>query len=90
MTEMSWLNLSSGQIGSRRWNWDVSGETRTTKKNFEETGKKYPLAVKLGTITPQAADDFSDADDKVGIVFDPYLAQHLAHWGVNMQLQEKS
>lgn len=90
MTENLWLNLSTGHIGSGRRNWDGSGGTGAAKKHFEETGKKYPLAVKLGTITPQGADVFSYADDEDDMVVDPYLSQHLAHWGINMQLQEKS
>ena len=38
--------------GSGRRNWDGSGGTGAALKHFEETGKKYPLCVKLGTITP--------------------------------------
>ena len=45
--------------------------------------KKYPLAVKLGTITPDGkADVFSYAED--AMVSDPYLAKHLAHFGINI------
>ena len=45
--------------------------------------KKYPLAVKLGTITPDGkADVFSYAED--AMVSDPHLARHLAHFGINI------
>ena len=64
-------------------------------KHFEEMqkeGKFYPLCVKLGTITPKGADIFSYAPDENDMVTDPKLAEHLAHFGINvMQMQtEKS
>lgn len=90
MTENLWLNLSTGHVGSGRRNWDGSGGTGAAQKHFEETGKKYPLVVKLGTITPQGADVFSYAEEENDMVIDPQLSKHLAHWGINMQLQEKT
>lgn len=90
ITENLWLNLSTGYIGSGRKNWDGSGGTGAALTHFEETGRKYPLAVKLGTITPQGADVFSYAPDENDMVIDPYLADHLAHWGINMQQQTKT
>lgn len=90
MTENLWLNLSTGHIGSGRRNWDGSGGTGAAQKHYEDTGHKYPLVVKLGTITPEGADVFSYAADENDMVLDPYLSKHLAHWGINMQLQEKS
>lgn len=90
LRENLWLNLSTGHIGSGRRNWDGTGGTGAAQKHFEETGKKYPLVVKLGTITPQGADVFSYADDENDMVIDPLLATHLAHWGINMQVQEKT
>jgi uncharacterized UBP type Zn finger protein len=53
-------------------------------RHFESTGRKYPLVVKLGTITPAGADVFSYAPDEEDMVLDPNLASHLAHWGINM------
>ncbi len=48
---------------------------------------KYPLAVKLGTITPDGGDVHSyDEDD---MVEDPKLAQHLEHFGINMMSMTK-
>lgn len=51
-------------------------------------GSEYPLAVKLGTITPDGkADVFSyDEDD---MVVDSKLVQHLAHFGINVAQMEK-
>ena len=52
---------------------------------YEET--KYPLAVKLGTITPDGADVYSyDEDD---MVEDPKLSQHLAHFGIDITSMTK-
>ena len=45
---------------------------------------RYPLAVKLGTITPHGADVYSYAPDEDDMVTDPLLGDHLAHWGINM------
>eukprot|EP00040_Diaphanoeca_grandis_P027879 m.159692 g.159692 ORF g.159692 m.159692 type:complete len:829 (-) comp31148_c0_seq1:27-2513(-) len=93
VTENLWLNLSTGFIGSGRKNWDGTGGNGAAERHFEATGKKYPLAVKLGTITPHGADIFSYAPDENDMVKDALLAQHLAHWGIdtmNMEKTEKS
>lgn len=90
MTENLWLNLSTGHIGSGRKLWGGMGGTGAALKHYEETGRKYPLVVKLGTITPQGADVFSYAPDENDMVIDPLLADHLAHWGINMQKQTKT
>eukprot|EP00189_Rhodosorus_marinus_P011035 CAMPEP_0184740530 /NCGR_PEP_ID=MMETSP0315-20130426/3515_1 /TAXON_ID=101924 /ORGANISM="Rhodosorus marinus, Strain UTEX LB 2760" /LENGTH=798 /DNA_ID=CAMNT_0027210223 /DNA_START=93 /DNA_END=2486 /DNA_ORIENTATION=- len=90
MTENLWLNLSTGYIGSGRKNWDGTGGSGAALKHFEETGKRYPLCVKLGTITAHGADVFSYAEDENDMVTDPFLAEHLAHWGINMQILEKT
>ena len=52
-------------------NWDGSGGNGAAVRHFEATGKNYPLAVKLGTITPHSADVFSYAEDDM--VTDPKL-----------------
>lgn len=90
MTENLWLNLATGHIGSGRKNWDGSGGTGAALAHYENTGYRYPLVVKLGTITPQGADVYSYAPDEDDMVIDPYLAHHLAHWGINMMQQEKT
>ncbi len=46
-----------------------------------------PLVVKLGTITPTGADVYSYASDEDDMVTDPWLAQHLLHWGINMAVR---
>jgi ubiquitin carboxyl-terminal hydrolase 5/13 len=65
-------------------NWDGSGGSGAALRHFEATGNRYPLAVKLGTITPHGADVYSYAPDENDMVLDPKLHQHLAHWGINM------
>lgn len=90
VTENLWLNLSTGHIGSGRQFHDGSGGTGAALKHFENTGGKYPLVVKLGTITPSGADVYSYAPDENDMVIDPKLADHLAHWGINMMQQEKT
>lgn len=59
-------------------------------KHFEETGSKYPLVVKLGTITPHGADVYSYAPDEDEMVTDPLLKEHLEHWGINMMQMDKT
>lgn len=90
MKENLWLNLSTGHIGSGRRNWDGSGGTGAALTHFEATGSKYPLVVKLGTITPEGADVFSYAPDESDLVEDPHLARHLAHWGIDIMAMKKT
>lgn len=52
---------------------------------YERT--RYPLVVKLGTITPNGADVFSYAEDEM--VEDPRLSEHLAHFGINVASMSK-
>lgn len=47
--ENLWLNLTDGMILCGRKNWDGSGGNNHAIEHYKET--KYPLAVKLGTIT---------------------------------------
>lgn len=42
----------------------------------------YPLAVKLGTITPEGGDVYSYEEDDM--VEDPLLPQHLQHFGIDI------
>jgi len=92
-----WLNLSDGYIGSGRAQVDATGQmgggTGAALKHYNEEkakGNHYPLAVKLGTITPNGADVYSYDPEEDDMVEDPKLAQHLAHWGINMMQMEKS
>jgi len=82
--ENLWLNLSTGFVGSGRRNWDGTGGSGSAQRHYEATGRKHPLVVKLGTITPGGGDVYSYAADEDDMVEDPHLARHLAHWGINM------
>lgn len=48
-TQNLWMNLTDGTILCGRRNWDGTGGNNHALEHFQET--KYPLAVKLGTIT---------------------------------------
>ncbi|XP_012943911.1 ubiquitin carboxyl-terminal hydrolase 5 [Aplysia californica] len=81
-----WLNLTDGSILCGRKFFDGSGGNNHALEHYREVG--YPLAVKLGTITGTTADVFSYEEDDM--VEDPYLAKHLAHFGINMAALEKT
>nr|CDS26082.1 ubiquitin carboxyl terminal hydrolase 5 [Hymenolepis microstoma] len=81
-----WMNLSDGTISCGRRFWDGSGGNNHAIEHYECT--KYPLAVKLGTITPTSAEVFSYPENDM--VTDPLLSQHLAHFGIDMQKAQKN
>eukprot|EP00035_Acanthoeca_spectabilis_P006463 m.124844 g.124844 ORF g.124844 m.124844 type:complete len:328 (+) comp13518_c0_seq2:229-1212(+) len=85
-----WLNLSTGFIGSGRRFFDGTGGNGAAERHFHATGRRYPLVVKLGTITKHGADVFSYALDEDDMVEDPLLETHLLHWGIDMKNLEKS
>lgn len=87
-TENLWLNLTDGMILCGRKNWDGTGGNNHAVEHYNET--KYPLAVKLGTITAdlEAADVFSYPEDES--VMDPLLPQHLAHFGIDFSSLQKT
>ena len=86
LTTNLWMNLTDGTISCGRKFFDGSGGNNHAIEHYNQT--HYPLAVKLGTITADGkADVYSYAEDNM--VKDPHLAQHLAHFGINMtQLQK--
>nr|CAG4643726.1 EOG090X0181 [Lepidurus arcticus] len=86
-TENLWLNLTDGTILCGRKYFDGTGGNNHAVQHYEKTG--YPLAVKLGTITSEGqADVYSYAEDDM--VEDPYLEQHLLHFGINMAYLKKT
>lgn len=54
LRENLWLNLTDGAINCGRRFWDGSGGNNHAVEHYERT--KYPLAVKLGTITSEVGD----------------------------------
>ncbi|KOB87721.1 hypothetical protein PFDG_04216 [Plasmodium falciparum Dd2] len=95
-TKNIWLNLSDGYIGCGRKIFNYGGgclnnEEGAALKHFYESGKKYPLVVKIGTITKDGeADVFSYADDENDSVIDPYIGVHLKNLGINIMNLEKT
>jgi ubiquitin carboxyl-terminal hydrolase 5/13 len=91
-TSNLWLNLSDGFIGGGRKNFDGSGGSNGAIDHFDalkKNNKMYPLAVKLGTITPEgAADVYSYEEDCM--VTDSLLKQHLLHWGIDITKLSKT
>eukprot|EP00535_Pseudo-nitzschia_heimii_P007119 CAMPEP_0197174194 /NCGR_PEP_ID=MMETSP1423-20130617/821_1 /TAXON_ID=476441 /ORGANISM="Pseudo-nitzschia heimii, Strain UNC1101" /LENGTH=814 /DNA_ID=CAMNT_0042623097 /DNA_START=147 /DNA_END=2591 /DNA_ORIENTATION=- len=87
-TENLWLNLSDGFIGGGRKNWDGSGGSNGALDHFQETEEKYPLVVKLGTITTEGsmvhADCYSYAKDEDGPVKIPNLGELLKARGIEL------
>lgn len=86
LTQNLWLNLTDGAILCGRKFYDGSGGNNHAVDYYKQTG--YPLCVKLGTITQSEADVFSYAEDDM--VEDPFLAKHLAHFGINIAALEKT
>ncbi|KAL7521752.1 hypothetical protein ACHAWX_006432 [Stephanocyclus meneghinianus] len=91
-TDHLWLNLSDGFIGGGRKNWDGSGGTNGALDHFIETGEKYPLVVKLGTITEDitTADCYSYAKDEDGPVLVPNLKELLEKRGIRLAGLQKT
>ncbi|KAF7028430.1 hypothetical protein CFC21_040353 [Triticum aestivum] len=87
-TENLWLNLTDGMILCGRSLWDGSGGNNHAVEHYQQT--KYPLAVKLGTITAdlEGADVYSYPEDDS--VEDPILAQHLSHFGIDFSSLQKT
>ncbi|NXD79563.1 UBP13 hydrolase, partial [Halcyon senegalensis] len=80
LRENLWLNLTDGSVLCGKWFYDGSGGNGHAMEHYKETG--YPLAVKLGTITPDGADVYSFDEEEP--VLDPHIAKHLAHFGIDM------
>ncbi len=81
-----WLNLTDGKILCGRRQLDGSGGNNHAIEHYSKV--KYPLAVKLGTITAKGADVYSYDEDEM--VEDSNLAVHLAHFGINMSKMQKT
>ncbi|XP_043926319.1 ubiquitin carboxyl-terminal hydrolase 13 isoform X2 [Protopterus annectens] len=80
MRDNLWLNLTDGSILCGRWFFDGHGGNGHALDHYKDTG--FPLAVKLGSITPDGADVYSFDEEEA--VLDPHLAKHLAHFGIDM------
>ncbi|XP_038672538.1 ubiquitin carboxyl-terminal hydrolase 13 [Scyliorhinus canicula] len=86
LRENLWLNLTDGSILCGKWFFDGSGGNGHALEHYRET--RYPLAVKLGTITPVGADVYSFDEEEA--VLDANIAEHLMHFGIDMLKMHKS
>ncbi|KIJ46150.1 hypothetical protein M422DRAFT_206385 [Sphaerobolus stellatus SS14] len=87
LKENLWLCLTCGSLGCGRQQFGGIGGNGHGLKHYEETG--HPVAVKLGTITPEGGADifcYKDGDSKL----DPDLAFHLSTFGINVATQSKT
>lgn len=87
LTTNLWLNLTDGSILCGRKFYDGTGGNNHAMLHYEKC--KYPLAVKLGTITRDGKGDVYSYDED-DMVEDPNLAVHLSHWGINISKLEKT
>ncbi|KAJ8278323.1 hypothetical protein GJAV_G00086380 [Gymnothorax javanicus] len=85
MRENLWLNLTDGAVLCGKWFFDGSGGNGHALQHYRDTS--YPLAVRLGTITPDGADVYSFEEEQA--VLDPHLADHLSHFGIDMLQMQK-
>ncbi|XP_018615074.1 ubiquitin carboxyl-terminal hydrolase 13 isoform X1 [Scleropages formosus] len=85
MRENLWLNLTDGSVLCGKWFFDGSGGNGHALEHYRETN--FPLAVRLGTITPDGADVYSFDEEEA--VLDPHIAEHLAHFGIDMLQMQK-
>ncbi|KAJ3178214.1 hypothetical protein HDU87_003766 [Geranomyces variabilis] len=82
-----WLCLTCGNLGCGRQQFGGVGGNGHGLKHNEDTG--HPVSVKIGTITPEGTADvycYACGDDRL----DPYLAKHLASFGINIATQLKT
>ena len=88
-----WVNLSDGFIGGGRRYVDGSGGNNSALDHYAEmkaAGKHYPLAVKLGTITPDGGDIYSYAEDDSVTMPKERLAELLARLGIDIMKMVKT
>lgn len=60
LRENLWLNLTDGSVLCGKWFFDSSGGNGHALEHYRDMG--YPLAVKLGTITPDGAGECAFTD----------------------------
>lgn len=87
LKENLWLCLQCGNLGcGREQKGGLKGHSHGLAHS-DETG--HPIAVKLGSITPEGSADiycYKCNDERV----DGELAKHLSHWGINIAESEKT
>ncbi|KAG7456899.1 hypothetical protein MATL_G00240820 [Megalops atlanticus] len=86
MRENLWLNLTDGAVHCGKWFCDGTGGNGHALEHYRETN--FPLAVRLDSITPDGADVYSFDEEEA--VLNPRLANHLAHFGIDVLQINKS
>lgn len=87
LKENLWLCLQCGNLGCGRTQYGGVGGNGHGLRHTELAS--HAVAVKLGSITPEGtADIYCYACDEERT--DHELAQHLAHWGINIAEREKT
>ncbi|KAI0089709.1 ubiquitin carboxyl-terminal hydrolase 14 [Irpex rosettiformis] len=87
LKENLWLCLTCGALGCGRAQFGGVGGNGHALNHYEAT--KHPVAVKLGTITPEGgADIYCYACNDARL--DPELPHHLAAFGINVLTQKKT
>lgn len=87
LKENLWLCLTCGNLGCGRSQFGGSGGNSHGLAHVDATS--HPVAVKLGSITPEGTADiycYQCNEERV----DTELAAHLAHWGINLAEREKT
>ncbi|KIW45357.1 uncharacterized protein PV06_03753 [Exophiala oligosperma] len=87
LKENLWLCLACGNLGCGRAQFGgVGGHSHGLAHATESS---HPVAVKLGSITPEGnADVYCYSCDEERV--DTELAKHLAHWGINIADRQKT
>ncbi|KNE66072.1 hypothetical protein AMAG_10335 [Allomyces macrogynus ATCC 38327] len=87
LNENLWLCLTCGHLGCGRAQY--GGLSGNGHGLAHATTSAHPVAVKLGTITPEGSADvycYACNDERT----DPHLATHLAQFGINVLTQTKT
>jgi len=87
LKENLWLCLQCGNLGCGRKQFGGGGGNGHGLVHFDST--QHPVAVKLGSITPEGDADaycYLCNDERQ----DPKVAEHLAHFGVDILAREKT
>ena len=87
LKENLWLCLQCGNLGCGRAQFGGVGGNSHGLKHADDT--VHPIAVKLGSITPEGTADvycYQCNEERV----DTDLTAHLAHWGINIAEREKT
>ncbi|MEN2496725.1 MAG: Ubiquitin carboxyl-terminal hydrolase 5 [Marteilia pararefringens] len=86
LTSNLWINLSDGAILCGRRFFDGSGGNNHAILHYKETN--FPLCVKIGSLNKTSADVYAyDIDD---MVIDPFLDEHLLHFGIRLENKSKT